>query len=220
VTAGVAAGPDLADRRLYLCTPDRPDLETFLEDCIAGGVDVVQLRDKELDAKPLLVRARLAAGVCRAHGVPFVLNDRPDLALEAQADGVHVGQDDAPVSLARRILGPGAIVGLSTHSDAELAAAVDEDVTYLSAGPVDPTPTKPGRPGTGTGYVSRATARATVPVFVTGGVTPERIPALTRAGVRHFVVVRWLTQSPDARRAARELRSAIDRALSSAPPGA
>ena len=212
--------PDLSDRRLYLCTPDRPDLAAFLADCIAGGVDVVQLRDKELEAKPLLARARLAATVCRDLGVPFVLNDRPDLALEVGADGVHVGQDDAPVALARRILGPDAIVGLSTHDQADLEGAAGEDVSYISAGPVEATPTKPGRPGTGLGYVTRASARSSVPVFVTGGVTPAKIPALTRAGVRRFVVVRYLTQAPDARRAAREVRAAIDRAWSSAPPPA
>jgi len=215
VTAG-----DLSGRRLYLCTPDRVDLAAFLTACIAGGVDVVQLRDKELDARPLIARARLACAVCHEHGVPFVVNDRPDLALEVGADGVHVGQDDAPVSLARRILGPEAIVGLSTHGEADLAAAAGEDVSYISAGPVEATPTKPGREGTGTAYVSLASARSSVPVFVTGGVTPERIPALAAAGVRHFVVVRYLTQAPDARRAARELRGAIDRALSSDPPAA
>jgi thiamine-phosphate pyrophosphorylase len=214
----VSTGFDLSGRRLYLCTPDRPDLESFLVACMAGGVDVVQLRDKVLEARPLLARARLAASVCRDHGVPFVLNDRPDLALEAGADGVHVGQDDAPVSLARRILGPAAIVGLSTHAPDELEAACAEDVTYLSAGPVEATPTKPGRPGTGVEYVRRATARSSVPVFVTGGVTPERIPRLAAAGVRHFVVVRFLTEAPDPRRAARELRDTIDRALGDPPP--
>ena len=179
-------------------------------------MDVVQFRDKELDARPLLTRAREAAAVCRDLGVPFVLNDRPDLALEAGADGVHVGQDDAPVSLARRILGPDAIVGLSTHGPADLEGAADQEVTYISAGPVEATPTKPGRMGTGLGYVTRASARSSVPVFVTGGVTPEKIPGLTDAGVRHFVVVRYLTNAPDARRAAQTLRSAIDRASSSA----
>ena len=211
---------DLSGRRLYLCTPDRPDLAAFVADCIAGGVDVVQLRDKELEAKPLLARARVVAAVCRELGVPFVLNDRPDLALEVGADGVHLGQDDAPVSLARRILGPDAIVGLSTHSEADLEAARAEDVNYISAGPVEATPTKPGRQGTGIGYVTRASARSSVPVFVTGGVTPERIPALAAGGVRHFVVVRDLTEAPDARRAARALRDAIDAALSSDPPAA
>ena len=210
-------GHDLSARRLYLCTPDRPDLARFLADCIAGGVDVVQLRDKELDAKPLLARAAVASAVCRDLGVPFVLNDRPDLALEAGADGVHVGQDDAPVSLARRILGPDAIVGLSTHGPADLEGAAAEDVTYISAGPVEATPTKPGRPGTGLDYVTQASARSSVPVFVTGGVTPEKIPALTSAGVRHFVVVRYLTHATDARRAAQALRQAIDGASSTEP---
>ena len=207
---------DLSGRRLYLCTPDRPDLADFVAACIAGGVDVVQLREKDLEARALLARARLVGDVCRAHGVPFVLNDRPDLALEVGADGVHVGQDDAPVSLARRILGPDAIVGLSTHGADDLAAAASEDVTYISAGPVEATPTKPGRPGTGLGYAGVASARSAVPVFVTGGVTPEHIPGLVTAGVRHFVVVRYLTQAPDAVVAARALRDAIDAALTPA----
>ena len=138
------------------------------------------------------------------------------LEREVGADGVHVGQDDAPVSLARRILGPDAIVGLSTHGADDLAAAASEDVNYISAGPVEPTPTKPGRPGTGLGYATVASTRSVVPVFVTGGVTPERIPALAAAGVRHFVVVRFLTQALDATAAARALRDAIDAALARA----
>jgi thiamine-phosphate pyrophosphorylase len=206
----------IADCRLYVCTPDRADLASFIAACISGGVDVVQLREKSLEAKPLLERARLAAAVCRDHGVPFILNDRPDLALEAGADGVHVGQEDAPVALARRILGPAAIVGLSTHSPADLDGATGPGgtgISYISAGPVEPTPTKPGRPGTGLDYLALATERSSHPVFVTGGVTPERIPALADAGARHFVVVRYLTEAPDPARAARALREAIERAL-------
>ena len=213
---------DLTRRRLYLCTPDRPDLAAFVEDCIAGGVDVVQLRDKQLEARPLLARARIVAEVCRDRGVPFVLNDRPDLALAAGADGVHVGQDDAPVSVAREILGPDAIVGLSTHEPADLAAAEPEfeSLTYISAGPVEPTPTKPGRAGTGLGYVTLASEQSSLPVFVTGGVTPEKVPLLAAAGVHHFVAVRYLCDAPDARQAALALRGAIDRALSNAPSAA
>ena len=159
---------------------------------------MVQLREKELEARPLLARARVVAEVCRDHGVPFVLNDRPDLALEAGADGVHVGQDDATPALARRILGPGAIVGLSTHSPHDLAGrggrGCDLHLGRARGGDADQ-----ARPeGTGVGYVSLASARSTVPVFVTGGVTPETVPRLAAAGVRHFVVVRYLTQSPDA----------------------
>jgi thiamine-phosphate pyrophosphorylase len=216
----VTVRPDLSGRRLYLCSPDRPDLADFVAACVQGGVDVVQLRDKTLEARPLLARARIVSDVCRTHGVPFVLNDRPDLALEVGADGVHLGQEDAPVSLARRILGPEAIVGLSTHGPEDLAAATSQSVTYLSAGPVEPTPTKPGRAGTGLEYASLASRRATVPVFVTGGVTPEKIPALVAAGVRHFVVVRYLTQAPDPGQAAYHLRQAIDQAVERVPPAA
>src|SRR5271166_3721643 len=146
----------LEGRCLYLCTPDRSDLAAFLEACLEGGVDVVQLREKHLEARQLIDRARLCAKVCQAHGVPFILNDRPDLALEVDADGVHVGQDDAPAGLARRIVGSDKVVGLSTHAPPELRAALLEPVDYLSAGPVVATPTKPGRPGTGLDYVTYA----------------------------------------------------------------
>jgi thiamine-phosphate pyrophosphorylase len=203
----------LAGRRLYLCTPDRPDLEAFIDACIAGGVDVVQLREKDLEARPLLERARLARRVCRDSGVPFILNDRPDLALEVEADGVHVGQDDAPAALARRIVGPDAIVGLSTHAPAELDASRTEPVDYVSAGPIEATPTKPGRAGTGLEYVEYARHNATRPFYVTGGVTPETVPAIAAAGARRFVVVRYLTDAADPRANARVLRDAITRAL-------
>ena len=206
----------LADRRLYLCTPDRPDLEVFLEACIRGGVDLVQLREKRLEARPLVARAGAALRVCRNHGVPFVVNDRPDVALAVGADGVHVGQDDVSPAVARHVLGPGAIVGLSTHSPAELAASVAEPVDYVSAGPVEPTPTKPGRPGTGTAYVTEAASRAGRPVFVTGGVRPETVPALVAAGARRFVVVRYLTGARDPEEAARRLSASIDDALAHA----
>lgn len=205
-----AAADLLADRRLYLCTPDRPDLERFLDSCIGGGVDLVQLRDKELDARPLLDAARRAIAVCRDHGVPFVLNDRPDLALDCGADGVHVGQDDAPPSLCRRILGPDAIVGFSTHAPVELDAAAAEPVDYLSAGPVQATPTKPGRPGTGLDYVTYASRSATVPWFVTGGAAPDTVADMAAAGAERFVVVRWLTEATDPEAAARALRQAIE----------
>ena len=211
VDAGRAA--DLSTRRLYLCTPDRPDLETFVARCIEGGVDIVQLRDKILDARTILDRATRLAARCRDAGVPFILNDRPDLALACGADGVHVGQDDAPPWLARRILGPDAIVGLSTHSPDQLAASAAEPVDYVSAGPVNATPTKPGRPGVGLGYLRHAAApgaSAGRPFFVTGGVTPETIPAMVEAGARHFVVVRYLTEAADPTNAARRLRTTIE----------
>ena len=204
---------DLASRSLYLCTPIRADLTSVLADCIAGGVDIVQLRDKDHDAVDVIAAGREAAALCADLGVPFVMNDRPDLALEVGADGVHVGQDDAPVSLCRRILGPDAIIGLSTHASTELAEAIGTDATYLSAGPVVATPTKPGRSGTGVGYATEAIAASPVPVFVTGGVSPQSVPGLVAAGVTQFVVVRGLTEASHPRRAAAALRSAIDEAL-------
>jgi len=176
-------------------------------------VDVVQLRDKHLDARPLRERARLALEVCRDHDVPFVLNDRPDLALDVGADGVHVGQADAPPGLARRILGPKAIVGLSTHSPAQLEASTAEPVDYISAGPVEATPTKPGRPGTGLVYLTYAARNAAHPYFVTGGVTPTTIGPMVASGARRFVVVRWLTEATDPGINARELSRALDHAL-------
>jgi thiamine-phosphate pyrophosphorylase len=129
------AAERLAGRHLYLCTGDRPDLEAFLMACLRGGVDLVQLREKHLDARSLVARARVAATCCREFGVPFVVNDRPDVALECGADGVHVGQEDVMPGTARRILGPGAIVGLSTHSPSELAASRTEPVDYPGGGP-------------------------------------------------------------------------------------
>jgi len=171
--AGIRWGLDR--RRLYLCTPDRPDLETFVGRCIVGGVDIVQLREKYLDDAELVARASLVQRVCAAEGVPFVLNDRPDLAAAMGADGVHVGQDDMSATDARATVGNDTILGLSTH---------------LSAGPVVATPTKPGRPGTGPGYVVRAIRESPWPVWVTGGVDPGSPGDLVAAGARHFVVVR------------------------------
>jgi thiamine-phosphate pyrophosphorylase len=203
---------DLGDRRLYLCTADRPDLAEFVRRCIDGGVDIVQLRDHDLDphARRTLERAAVVQAVCRDAGVPFILNDRPDLALELGADGVHVGQDDAPPTLARRILGPDAIVGHSTHAPAELDAAALEPVDYVSTGPVNPTPTKPGRAGTGLDYLRYAAVTITLPLFVTGGVTPDTLPAMLDAGARRFVVVRYLTEADDPTAHARRLRDVID----------
>ena len=226
------AGPDgplnrasswhLEQRRLYLCTPDRPDLEPFVDSCIEGGVDVVQLRDKALPDDMLLERARLLMLVCAARGVPLIVNDRPDLAARASADGVHVGQDDPSPAVARQVVGEDALVGLSTHAVGDLGALLGAgpeavsaaaSIDYVSAGPVVPTPTKPGRPGTGVGYVSDAVRLSPWPVWVTGGVAPASVPDLVAAGARHFVVVRWLTEAIDPRKAARQLRTAIDEAI-------
>jgi thiamine-phosphate pyrophosphorylase len=201
---------------LYLCTPDRPDLEPFIAACIRGGVDVVQLREKALDARPLLDRARLALRVCRGLGVPFVLNDRPDLALEVGADGVHVGQLDAPPALARRILGPDAIVGHSPRGGDQLAAAAGEPLDYVSVGPILPTATHPTREAIGVDALRAASEATTIPFFVTGNVRPDTVGPMIDAGARRFVAVRWLTESDDPERAARQLRDAIDKGIDAA----
>jgi thiamine-phosphate pyrophosphorylase len=181
----------------------------------------------------LMARALRVQRVCADHQVPFILNDRPDLAAAMGADGVHVGQDDLDPDETRRVVGPDAIVGLSTHGtddleraigrpDAGLAGGPDAHpapVDYLSAGPVTPTPTKPGRPGTGLGYVQEATDRASWPVWITGGVDPTTVPAMAAAGARHFVVVRWLTQAADPAEHAGALRRAIDEAVARAEDG-
>ena len=162
-------------------------------------MDIVQLREKQLPDEQLVERAALVQRVCADHHVPFILNDRPDLAAAIGADGVHVGQQDVPPEMARRIMGDQATIGLSTHAPTELAAAIGgpAPVDYVSAGPVTPTPTKPGRAGTGLGYVGEAVSRAPWPVWVTGGVDPTTVANMVAAGARHFVVVRWLTEARD-----------------------
>ena len=213
-----AGGWDLSERRLYLCTPNRDDLEEFIDACIVGGVDVVQLRDKHLSDPDLIARGRVAQQVCAGHRVPFILNDRPDLAVAVGADGVHVGQDDTPARAARALIGNHRLLGLSTHVRAELTTAVDQQlpVDYVSAGPVHATPTKPGRPGTGLDYIREAVSLSPWPVWITGGVDPDTVGEMIGAGARHFVVVRWLTDAVDPAGHARQLRQAIDRGISDA----
>jgi len=185
--------------------------------CISGGVDIVQLREKHLEARQLLRRAEVVAEQCRPRGVPFILNDRPDLALAAGADGVHVGQDDCPPSAARRILGPAAIIGLSTHAPGQIDSANREPADYISAGPVVHTATHPDREPTGLGYLGYAAAHSAVPFFVTGGASPETVGAMAAAGATRFVVVRYLTEAADPERAAGRLRRAIEEAMTQTP---
>jgi len=207
----------LNDCRLYLCVPHRDDLATFLPAVLRGGVDIVQLREKDLDHETQIGDAKVIVPICRDFGVPFIMNDSPELAVTVGADGVHVGQDDVSVSHCRELLGYEAIVGLSTHSSDEFDAALNQMATYFSAGPIIATPTKPGRSGTGVDYAVASQARSDRPVFVTGGVTAANVAKLVVAGLRHFVVVRALTDANDPERAARDLRVALDEALSTVP---
>ena len=194
---------------LYLVADARA-LERVLEPALAEGVDLVQLRDKDAGEEELLRTGAWALGRCAGAQVPFLLNDRPDLARRLGSDGVHVGQDDAPVQAAREAVGPTGIVGLSTHRREQLAAAGSSGADYASVGPVHPTPTKAGRPAAGLDYVRHAAEHATLPWFAIGGIDLETLPAVLDAGATRVVVVRAIADAPDPAAAARALRLALD----------
>src|SRR3954467_6518507 len=197
------------DARLYLVCDARP--REFLAAALRGGVDVIQLRDKTLDDDALVTAAREYRAAADAAGALFVLNDRPDLVDACGADGVHVGQDDTDPTAARAGVGTERIVGRSTHTPAQLAAAeADPDVDYLAVGPVHATPTKPGRPAAGLTYVAHAAQAATKPWFAIGGIDAGTLGPVLTGGARRIVVVRAIADSPDPEAAARALREALD----------
>jgi thiamine-phosphate pyrophosphorylase len=202
-TGSSSPGPLQADRRLYLITPARPDLEEFLEAAIRGGVDLVQIREKELPDRPLLSVLERARAVTRRFDVPLVVNDRADLAVLCGADLVHVGQDDIPVGHARRF---GVGVGLSTHAEHEVDAA---NADYIAVGPVYPTPTKPGRPAVGLELVRYAAEHARVAWFAIGGIDATNAADVVAAGATRLAVVRAIGESSDPERSAHELRTAL-----------
>ena len=192
----------LADARLYLCTDARRssgDLAPFLDAVLGGGVDIVQLREKGLEAGEELALLEVFADACRRHGALLAVNDRADIALAAGADVLHLGQDDLPGSVARRILGPGPIIGRSSHSPAQAAeAAIEDGVDYFCAGPVWATPTKPGRPGTGLPLLTQAAMLgAARPWFAIGGIGLPELDDVLAAGATRVVVVRALTEAAD-----------------------
>lgn len=202
----------LQDAILYLVCPTRPagrPLEVVLGPALAGGVDVVQLRDKRATDGELLAAAALARRLCDEAGALLVLNDRPDLVRAAGADGCHVGQDDVSLDEARAAAGPGAIVGLSTHSPADVAAASGAD--YIGVGPVFATPTKPGRPAVGLELVRHAAAHAVRPFFAIGGIDPSNVASVVAAGASRIAVVRAIADAADPRAAAADLRAALAR---------
>jgi thiamine-phosphate pyrophosphorylase len=192
--------------RLYLVCPARP--RAWLEAALRGGVDLIQLRDKAASDAQLVAAAADFRAAADAHDALFVLNDRPDLVEATDADGVHVGQDDAPVAAARAAVGPGRIVGRSTHSPEQIATAHDAD--YIAVGPVRATPTKPGRPPVGLGLVTHAAVQATVPWFAIGGIDAALVPDVLAAGGRRIVVVRAIVEAADPEPAARALRAALE----------
>ncbi len=196
--------------RLYLVTPAiTPER---LVAALDGGVDLVQLRIKDpRDDDALLREACMVRAACERAGVLFVLNDRPDLAVAAGADGVHVGQDDMPVAEVRRLVGPDLLIGLSTHTPEQVDEAhrLPGDVDYIGVGPVHTTPTKPGRPAVGLALVAHAAAHATLPFFAIGGVDATNAGAIREAGGSRIAVVRAITHAEDPGVAARALRTTM-----------
>jgi len=208
--------------RLYLCTDarrERGDLAQFVDAALAGGVDIVQLRDKgsagerrfgPLEARDELAACEILADAARRHGALFAVNDRADIARATGADVLHLGQGDLPLGLAREIVGPDTLIGLSTHDRDQVAAAGDSDADYFCVGPCWPTPTKPGRQAPGLQLVREAAELGgDKPWFAIGGIDARRLPEVLNAGARRIVVVRAITAAEDPRAAAEQLRSAL-----------
>jgi thiamine-phosphate pyrophosphorylase len=191
----------LEDARLYFVTGIVP--ERVLAAALEGGVDVVQLREKDASGDELLAAGRLFRRLTRAAGALFVVNDSPELALRCEADGVHVGQDDLPVPEVRALVGD-LIVGLSTHSVEQIRAA--EGVDYIGVGPVYATPTKAGRAPVGLELVEEAARAAALPWFAIGGIDLENVDEVVAAGASRIAVVRALRDADDPRATAQALR--------------
>jgi thiamine-phosphate pyrophosphorylase len=208
-TVSVDRRARLRDARLYFVA-DRDGMARALDGALAGGADLFQLRDKDASDDELLAAAESARERCHAAGALFVLNDRPDLAAACGADGVHVGQDDAPVQRARKLVGDDAIVGLSTHSMQQAQAGGRSGADYIAVGPVHATPTKQGRPAIGVGPLSYAASHVDIPWFAIGGIDPTTVGPVVKAGARRIVVVRALAEAPDPEATARALRAAVN----------
>ena len=207
----------LAEARLYLCTDSRSeqgDLPEFLDAVLANGVDIVQLREKNLEAADELDRLAVFADACRRHGALLAVNDRADIAVAAGADVVHVGQRDLAPATVRRFVGPGLAIGRSSHDvEQARAAAADPDVDYFCVGPAWATPTKPGRPGIGLDPIRAVAATAPAkPWFAIGGIDETTLEDVLAAGARRVVVVRVLTEADDPGAAAARLRSRLEAA--------
>jgi thiamine-phosphate pyrophosphorylase len=206
----------ITDARLYLVAPasiGAGELVSFVPDLATAGIDLIQLREKEMEAGEILRVGAPLAAACADVGVCFIVNDRADVALALDAPGLHLGQNDLPVGVARRILGT-AIIGCSTHSREEIDRIADSDapVDYIAVGPVFATPTKPGRPAVGPDLVAYAAERSPVPWFAIGGINASNIDEVIAAGARRVVVVRAITEAGDPVAAAAALRERLDRA--------
>jgi len=201
----------LRTARLYFVCEARPstDLEALLRGALTGGADIVQLREKELGRAEIERAADTFRRVADTFSALFILNDDPELAHSCGADGVHVGQDDVGVEEARELLGPDAIVGLSTHSEEQLAASAGRPVDYVSVGPIWETPTKKGRPGVGLDLISHAAKEAPHPFFAIGGIDTTNAEEVVRAGAQRLCAVRAIRDAADPEAASEELRRAF-----------
>lgn len=201
----------LRTARLYLCCEARPrdeDPENLLRAALTGGVDILQLREKRLGRAEIERSAETYRRLCDTYSALFIVNDDPDLARTCDADGVHVGKG-AEVEAARELLGPDAIVGLSTHSEEEIAAANELPLDYIAVGPIWETPTKPGRPAIGLEPIGYAASQSAHPFFAIGGIDPSNAELVVRSGARRLVVVRAIRDAPDPLLAAEALRRAF-----------
>jgi thiamine-phosphate pyrophosphorylase len=201
----------LRTARLYFVCDARPagDLEALLRAALTGGADIVQLREKELGRAEIERAAQTFRRVADTYSALFILNDDPELARACDADGVHVGQDDVSAEQARELLGPNAIVGLSTHSEEQIAASAERHVDYISVGPIWETPTKQGRPGVGLDLIRHATAQAPHPFFAIGGIDPGNAAEVVEAGAHRLCAVRAIRDAADPAAAATALRQAF-----------
>jgi thiamine-phosphate pyrophosphorylase len=203
----------LDEARLYLVAPARLAgglLSSIVGELASAGVDLIQLREKDMEAGDILRLGEPLLSACREAGIPFIVNDRPDVALALGADGVHLGQNDLPVAVARRVVGD-SIVGRSSHSEQEVDTETVGGADYIAVGPVHATPTKQGRPGTGAGLLSHASRVAgDLPWFAIGGIDEQTLPDAIEAGARRIVVVRAITDATDPPEAAARLRGMLD----------
>jgi thiamine-phosphate pyrophosphorylase len=206
--------------RLYFVSdalPLRDDPERMLNAAMGGGAGMVELRDREQPKAVIERSGRTFRRLANTYSALFIVNDDPYLAIELSADGVHVGQDDIGPAEARRIMGPDAIIGLSTHSPEQIEAAASEPVDYISVGPIWETPTKEGRPATGLELVRTAAEVAPVPWFAIGGIDPGNVDEVVAAGAERLCVVRAIRDAEDPRAAATALFDAVDPAAREAP---
>jgi len=181
---------------------------------LAGAADLLQLRAKHHDLATIERVARRLHPLCRAAGIPFILNDFPDLAAHIGTDGVHIGQDDGPLSDARAIMGPHKFIGRSTHSLAQARAALAEGFDYIGFGPLFPTPTKAGRPAIGLDDIAlmERDVGTHIPAYCIGGISAQTLPQVLTAGARRIVVVSALLQASNPQAATRQIRDALSAA--------